>query len=74
MSKFTSNYLNFTDISISSESIESTMQLLKCDINSSARINKTVIKQNGYGIRMSILKLPLSICLKDPERLVRQEI
>lgn len=58
MSKFTRNDLIFTDISISNESTESTMQLLKCDINSSVRINKTVIKQNRYG-----MEYPFQNCL-----------
>lgn len=53
MSKFTRNDLIFTDLSISNESTESTMQLLKCDINSSVRINKTVIKQSRYGMEYS---------------------
>lgn len=74
MSKFTRNDLIFTDLSISNKSTESTMQLLKRDINSSVRINKAVIKQNRYGMRISILKLPLSICLKDLASLIRQEI
>lgn len=74
MSKFTRNDLIFTDLSIRNKSTESTMQLLKREINSSVRINKAVIKQNRYGMRISILKLPLSICLKDLASLIRQEI